>query len=242
MRKWNSERGMSLVEATIILMVLAILTAVVAPSIGDYANDAKSTKAAEDVEAIGGAIVRLVRDTGYPCLRLDATAACTLTNRVDVVVSAGSTSTVTAADYVGTAATITGGATVNWRGATNQSTQFDLMDDQFVENDNANPYSGPDFTAGGGPRSGLGWRGPYLTGSITGDPWGFMYQASTAFLTVAMNGATVGTGEGAKGGGWKADVIVVSAGQNGIVQTLFGDADTASVGDDVIYVVKGSSR
>src|SRR5687767_7383196 len=50
MRKWNAEKGMSLVEATIILMVLAILTAVIAPSAGDYVNDARQTKAKEDVE------------------------------------------------------------------------------------------------------------------------------------------------------------------------------------------------
>ena len=53
MRSWNSERGMSLVEATIILMVLAILTSVLAPSIGDYVNDARQVKAKEDLEALG---------------------------------------------------------------------------------------------------------------------------------------------------------------------------------------------
>ena len=41
----KSNAGMSLVEATIILMVLAILTAVIAPSAADYVNDARHTKA-----------------------------------------------------------------------------------------------------------------------------------------------------------------------------------------------------
>src|SRR5689334_9700995 len=71
MRKWNTERGMSLVEATIILMVLSILTAVIAPSVGDYIEDARHTKAKEDVEAIGGGILRTVRDSGLPCLVID---------------------------------------------------------------------------------------------------------------------------------------------------------------------------
>ena len=66
MRSWNSERGMSLVEATIILMVLAILTSVLAPSIGDYVNDARQTKVREDLEALGTSVARLVRDTGLP--------------------------------------------------------------------------------------------------------------------------------------------------------------------------------
>lgn len=231
---------MSLVETTIILLVLSTLTAVIAPSIGDYANDAKAAKAKEDVEAIGGAIVRAVRDTGYPCLQKVGTTGCTLTNRVDVLISGGNTPTVTAADYVGTPTTITGGATVNWRGAANQSTQFDTMDSQFVTN--AAGYNVPDFTAGGGPRVGLGWRGAYLSGPLTGDPWGYMYQASTAFLAVANDGGTAGTGEGAAGGGWNADVIVLSGGQNGLVQTPLGSSGGSASSDDVVFVVKGASR
>ena len=238
--KITNEHGMSLVEATIILMVLATLTAVISPSISDYVNDAKSVKAKEDVEVIGGAIVRVIRDTGYPCLQLAGTTGCTLLNRVDVLVSGGNTPTVTGADFVGTATTITGGVTVNWRGAANQSTQFDTMDSQFVTNTPA--YTGPDYTAGGGPRGSLGWRGSYLPGPISGDPWGFMYQASTAFLAIANNGGTAGTGEGAKGGGWKSDVIVVSGGQNGILQTPYGSFGGSAVGDDVVFVVRGSTR
>ena len=52
MRNYTSERGMSLIEATIILMVLAILTSVLAPSVGDYVNDARQTKVKEDIEAL----------------------------------------------------------------------------------------------------------------------------------------------------------------------------------------------
>jgi type II secretory pathway pseudopilin PulG len=66
MRTWKSERGMSLVEATIILMVLAILTSVLAPSIGDYVNDARQVKAKEDLEVLGLSVARLVRDMGMP--------------------------------------------------------------------------------------------------------------------------------------------------------------------------------
>src|SRR4051812_3418876 len=72
MKKWNSERGMSLVEATIILMILAILTAVVAPSMSDSINDARDVKAKEDVEAIGTGIMRMLRDAQETCLQLDA--------------------------------------------------------------------------------------------------------------------------------------------------------------------------
>jgi type II secretory pathway pseudopilin PulG len=98
MRSWKSEQGMSLVEATIILMVLAILTSVLAPTIGDYVNDARQTKAREDIEALGLGVVRLVRDTGlpFPVRVAGAAPSKASTNRVDLLVSEGGLPTITA--------------------------------------------------------------------------------------------------------------------------------------------------
>src|SRR5215467_8378394 len=81
-RTVNAETGMSLVEATIILMVLALLTAVIAPSAGDYIEEARNTKAKHDVEAIGTGLVRLLRDTGLPCLSKTG-ASCSKANKVE---------------------------------------------------------------------------------------------------------------------------------------------------------------
>jgi hypothetical protein len=47
--------GLSLVETTIILLILMVLTGVLAPSINDFVNDAKDVKVKEDCEAIGDA-------------------------------------------------------------------------------------------------------------------------------------------------------------------------------------------
>jgi type II secretory pathway pseudopilin PulG len=92
MQKLNSERGMSLVEATIILMVLAILTSVLAPSLGDYVNEARHVKVKEDLETLGQGIYRLLRDTGLPFpLRVAGSSPSrSTTNRVDLLVSEGS--------------------------------------------------------------------------------------------------------------------------------------------------------
>ena len=125
-RTRGSQSGMSLVEATIVLMVLAVLTAIIAPSMGDYIEDARNTKAKEDVEAIGTAILRLVRDTGIPCLTTQSAptiaTGCTKTTRADLLVSSGTAPTVTATAVALTAATIgqTIGSTgsVNWAGST----------------------------------------------------------------------------------------------------------------------------
>src|SRR3990167_8086924 len=60
----GAERGMSLVEATIILMVMSLLTAVIAPSIRGYVTDAQQTTAKKDTEVIASALGRMLSDVG----------------------------------------------------------------------------------------------------------------------------------------------------------------------------------
>jgi hypothetical protein len=252
MRTWRSERGLSLVEATIILTVLATLTATIAPSAADYINEARSVKAKEDVEAIGMAIVRLQRDTGSKCLRVAAGTACTVANRVDLLVSgtgvAGTDVDDAAKEVSASASPALAGTSAtpyNWAGGDNTNTppvgNRDTIDSQFILN--TPTYTAVSFTTGG-PNKVTGWRGAYLTGLVSLDPWGYRYQANTVFLAVASNAATGGT-EGLADGGWSHDAIVLSPGSNGMVETDF--AQSANVGqfaegDDVIYVIKGSTR
>src|SRR5687767_7967328 len=87
----KNQAGMSLVEATIILLVLATLTAVIAPSMGDYLEDARQHKVKEDIEALGIGIVRLVRDTGLRGLKMNAAVGFTEANRADTLKSAEGT-------------------------------------------------------------------------------------------------------------------------------------------------------
>jgi type II secretory pathway pseudopilin PulG len=249
---------MSLVEATIILMVLALLTATVAPSVADYVSDARQVKAKEDVEAIGTGILRLLKDTGSRCLRVSGTTDCTVANRVDLLVSGGADPrNVTSADV--TLPDAEGGtdATVNWLGATNavSSGKRDTVDNQLVLNaPTGGAYTAASFTGGGGPRMKLGWRGAYITGPISGDPWGYKYQADTIFLTVATDATDTAMSpdqaqEGMKQAGWNRNVLVVSPGANGIVETEFGGSaagaggvGVATGGDDIVYVLRGSTR
>jgi type II secretory pathway pseudopilin PulG len=259
MRKWSGERGMSLIEATIILMVLATLTAAISPSIADYSNEARQVKAKEDVEAIGTGLLRMLRDTGSRCVRKTGTTDCTKANRVDLLVSAGNNPVAVSngADAVLTDAESWQDATtaVNWLPDTQAPSagQRDTIDEQLILN-STTPYTSAGFTGGGGPKMKLGWRGAYLNGPISGDPWNHIYQADTIFLTVATDatdtaGAPDQTVEGMKQAGWKRNVLVVSAGGNGTVDTEFGGtaagaggAGVVAGGDDIIYVLRGSSR
>jgi type II secretory pathway pseudopilin PulG len=254
MSRVRSERGLSLVEATIILMVLATLTAVIAPSINNYTNDARQGAAQHDVQTIGNAIGSLLRDTGSRCLRLAGTTDCTVTNRVDLLVSGGtnpraiSVSDATLVDAAA-ATTVGGGLNVNWLPGTNAPTQTSTMDVQLILNNMATPYTQTAYSTGG-PRMKLGWRGAYLTGPISGDPWGVKYQVNTMFLTVATNAIDATppldqTSEGLREAGWNRDVIVLSSGANQMVDTSFGGTSTGGTTagvDDVMYVLTGGSR
>jgi type II secretory pathway pseudopilin PulG len=245
-RTLAGERGMSLVEATVVLLTLAALTAVIAPSLGAYVEDGKQIKAKKDVATIGGAITAVLRDTGMLCLSLaGANCANTATGRVELLVSGSAVGSkepvVLAATAVAVTASTASAATLNWGGGTNEiaDARRDLMDRQFVTN--AAGYTSVGFTGGGGPRTGIGWRGAYIDGPVDGDPWGYSYQASTVFLVTSPD-AVDGTGNGQRRGGWANDVVVISAGSNGTLQTPFGSTGGVAIGDDVMYVVQGSTH
>lgn len=239
---------MSLIEATIILMILFLLTAVLSPSIGDYVEDARHTKGKEDVEALGISIQRLQRDIGS-CIKVSDAAACTLVNRVEILRSAGPD---VASTDLGTSATTdfdssgNVSAAINWDddGAANVG---DTFESQLVLNtpDYDTPAeSTPTGYTISGPQAGLGWRGAYMSGPVGTDPWGRVYLSNTLFLAVASN-ATDGTAEGDQRGGWSRDTIVVSAGPNNLFDTPFGGSvnfGTNRQGDDLVYVIRGDTR
>jgi type II secretory pathway pseudopilin PulG len=233
----KSERGMSLVEATIILMVLAILTSVLAPSVGDYVNDARQTKAKEDIEAIGTAIMRMLRDTGKPFPQIAVGTNYDHDNRVDLLVSEGNTPSITAG--TGTALEADPGdylvvAALDWDDSTAQA-GVELATEHLVTN--ATGYTGVTFPASGGPRPGLGWRGGYLSPATGPDPWGNRYGCTTVWLNPGADNTTTGKGT-------NKDAFCLTAGGDGNVDTDMDGNNTGVVvgGDDLIYVLQGNTR
>lgn len=56
--------GFTLVEVSIIVMALAILSAILLPQIGVFLRDARLARAREDVAAIGVSMMQMLKDTG----------------------------------------------------------------------------------------------------------------------------------------------------------------------------------
>jgi type II secretory pathway pseudopilin PulG len=238
----RGEAGISLVEATIILAVVAILTAALVPSISAYVSDAQHAAARRDVEAIGSALSRMLSDVGEAWILRDGNGAAVTNppshgaaNRVDLLVTSGMTPSVTTAR-------VTAGA--DWDDpvddAAVQRLDYFLVDNQ-PSNLAANGYRTASSMSVAGefdPDSGSlynsehAWRGAYMAGPIAADPWGTRYGVNVEFLSRTLGAGPAGNVN---------DVIVVSAGPDGAIDTRF-DTDGATGGSDVLYVVSGGTR
>jgi type II secretory pathway pseudopilin PulG len=240
--KGGRETGLSLVEATIILSVIAILTAALAPSINGYVSDAQHAAARRDVEAIGSALSRMLSDVGETWFLRDGNGGGATSppshasaNRVDLLVTSGATPPVTTARV---------SAGVDWDdpvdNAAVQRLEYFLVANT-PSNTAANAYRTAASMSVAGefdPDSGAfynaahAWRGAYMAGPIGPDPWGTRYAINVEFLARALGAGPSGTVN---------DVVVVSAGPDRVVDTPF-DVDGATSGSDVLYVLSGGSQ
>jgi type II secretory pathway pseudopilin PulG len=244
--RYSDERGLSLVEATIILMVMATLTAIIAPSVRGSIREAQEATAKEDTAAISGALARMLTDVGEAWFVRNGARTGTATNqgapshgantRVDLMVSAGATPTLTATARV---------SGTDWDD-TIDNAAIQTMENYLVLNtpggSSANAYrTGASNTGTGNfdPDSGAGfnapyaWRGAYLTGPIGSDPWGNRYMANVEFLART---------QGTTGSGSAKDVIVLSAGANKRTDTVFEIDGTTMGVDDIGALVSGGTR
>jgi type II secretory pathway pseudopilin PulG len=91
-----------------------------------------------------------------------------------------------------------------------------LLEDHLMVNTPGYParQAGPHYVAGG-------WRGAYLS-ELTPDPWGHRYAINVQSFSSSS-----------------ADVIVLSSGPNGLVETAFDADGVAPGGDDIIAVIAG---
>ena len=77
------------------------------------------------------------------------------------------------------------------------------------------------------------WRGQYVPGPISGDPWGNRYAVNVEFLAHA---------QASNGSGNVNDVFVISAGPNGLLENRIDIDGVIASNNDVISLVSGSTR
>lgn len=111
-----------------------------------------------------------------------------------------------------------GPAAAPWARGIEASGAVDLLDRHLITNEPAGNHGNSWLlpTRADGP----GWRGAYLNDGIGPDPWGRRYAVNVRYL------------------GQKQDVLVLSAGPDGIVDTPYEARSLKYGGDDVAVLVK----
>lgn len=212
MMRRRAETGLSLVEATIVLAAVAVLTAAMAPVTSRAIDSAKLARAVDDEEAIKTAIQNFMSEmVGYNGFVVNGTSKSSA--EVDMLVSDGDTPTLesfTGDDRWTTPVTSTPptGYPVT-----------DFLERHLVTN---NPFG--DGTKAYPLSGGATWRGAYISAPIDPDPWGNRYAANVEFLNPPTD--------------QRNDVIVYSAGPNETIDTAYQQDGMYPGDDDIIVVVR----
>jgi len=256
----RAERGVTLVEAAVVLAVASILAAVAAPSINGYVDQARQARTREDIQTIGDAINQFISDTGEHQFLINANGGGGVpptradSNRVDLLVSDGD---------IPTLGTAVSGESF-WTQAVTGNGKADTLSNHLIENTPAelstHRYRNPTDIIVGSPggnnidfarsdSAGLNapqaWRGPYLRGPVDPDPWGNRYAVNVAFLdpapTDTITGITAGSFSPASDYP-RLDVFVLSAGPDEEIDTKSAQDGAVPGDDDFIYLVSSHAK
>jgi prepilin-type N-terminal cleavage/methylation domain-containing protein len=209
----NNKKGFTLIEMVVVLSVVAILAAILTPTIMKNINDSKIARANNEVQVIAAAMASFFKDTGrWP------TSNGTAGNPDYLYILHGPS---TANDMN------SGGYSAYWGNGASWSSRKDLIENHLMRN-----QPGINGTAGGtvyGTTGELRWNGPYLT-SLKADPWGVLYSSNVISLWYT-------------GGNYEYyRVFVLSAGSDKVAQTSFAQdyrtTTPATGGDDIGVRIK----
>ncbi len=155
----RNNKGFTLIEMVVVLAVVAILAAILTPTIARNIEDAKVTRATNEAQVIGAAIASFYKDVGrWPTA--DGTDAAIPDDLTLIHGGVGDDPAAT-----------TGGN--EWDKDT-AAASTDTLENHLVDNDPggaANDYT--DWTNA----TKMGWHGPYI-GEIKPDPWGIYYACN----------------------------------------------------------------
>ena len=248
----------SLIELTIILTVLSILCAILAPVIDRFVRNAKIIRCREDVQAIGNCVHMFIEDTAcsFFMRRGNSGGAVGGASRGNGATRQGSGGGDNCVDLVvsdGDIPQIGPDGADQW----GQSVDFgevDFLAHHLITNnpgnkvarayrtpsDLTNPNGDPMFARNesSGFNSEFAWRGPYITAPIDPDPWGNRYGINSGFLDPVANSGNAT----APSNGYEYDVVVLSAGPDEEIDTQWSVDGLTPGDDDLLYTLSSNSR
>ncbi len=169
MKIFRRHSGFSLIEIVIVLAIIAILAATIAPALVSYVHQSKLTRANADVRGIASAIGMFYSNTGQWPVWQDGTKSKVGDPELILLTSGGSIPSATDSQ---------------WKLDTDTQANADTLANQLIRNKPNGSSSKAHPTTGS-----RAWRGPYLD-KEDADPWGNRYMVNVQNLQAARIGGT----------------------------------------------------
>lgn len=239
-RTKSSERGITIIETTVVLSVLFILAGAMSPIVAESVGTARAVRAKNDAMMIAMALINLQKDLGVASAAAVSSLAAQTPRLPGVLASAGGAPEIDDPEQSdgesGILALCSGpeqgrgngngrrpgprAERRKWREASTGN-----IDDHLKTNRRGYRYRRP------GEHS--GWNGPYISAQIKGDPWGRQYLINTEWLD---GGSTAADSNGDP----RRAVFVVSPGANGVIETPYEQpiTDAQPMGDDIVVRIQ----
>lgn len=161
----NRNSGFTLIEMVVVLAVVAILAAILTPTIAKNINDAKIARANNEVQVIGAAIGSFYKDVG----RWPTSNGTDLSDSVQLLYGPGDTPTIQGGGVAQEQYWLNDGS--GWAG-----NLIDTFENHLIDNDPGDGATNyPDENTV--PKPELYWKGPYIT-EVKADPWGNHYSCN----------------------------------------------------------------
>jgi type II secretory pathway pseudopilin PulG len=244
-RRLHQQRGITIIETTVILAVMFILAGAMSPIVSESISTARAVKAKNDAGMIAMGLVNFQKDVGGDALGIGGatTALAQALGLPDVLETDGASPAATEKDDTPADAVadsplqvLTTGLRSTGNGAgTPQSLRrlrrqwrevaAGSLDDHLTTNRMGYRERRPgEYT---------GWAGPYVSTQLRGDPWGNQYLINSHWLD---GGTTPADAQGRT----RSAVFVVSAGANGALETPYDQpvTDAKAYGDDIVIRIQ----
>lgn len=156
----QAHRGFTLIELTVVLAVIVTLALILTPSIANFVNDSRMTRAQTDCQQLGTAIIAFYRDTGFfPQWNVSqGGGAGKAQSRIQVLSSSGN-------------------QPLEEQSSLWTTGSSGMLADQLLSN-----IPGYALRSASQPS---GWNGPYLSSDLRGDPWGNRYLVNIGLIDTA---------------------------------------------------------
>jgi len=161
-----NNKGFTLIEMVVVLAVVAILAAILTPTIAKNINDAKIARATNEAQVIASAVGSFYKDTG----RWPTSNGTTLTDTLHLLYGPGNTPTIQGAGVANEQFWLNTGG---WGTAL-----VDTFANHLIQNTpgtSGTPGGTVTYPAVAGTE--IRWRGPYIT-EVKPDPWGNIYSCN----------------------------------------------------------------